>query len=472
MPDLLILRKRMARLPMLVLVGLLTACHPEQYRWASTPTWVPSDGTIATMPRGESVPTASIASYAISPQAAQPDSASGSAASSGLERLSDHGQQAFIERLAATSKDPASALQALIAKKKSSDAKDAGSDVVEENEFQRTLVVTVSKAIEARPGDRLMKVVVELTPIVIDSPLSKRLQFVFAGYTVPATSIQAQSIATVHNTMTTSLTGKLSPTLSGAVKGGAEGDLSTQYASEGTTDLSAQYEAQNLAITPEKITLVRESERGIDLSGNVTISPITISLPENALLQSGFLISNPAGYFKNNTAIPSAKLSISITEVQDPPLTALCANVVLSYQLRTPSDETRKYYLEGNQNVTITSGKVDMGPQVLVRPEEFPKRYHLVAPNGNTIGAIVNQKSNELIFASYSDAEDFNNWFAENPNERKLGKQGYDITATRGVKYSILPVATPQQGKSGSSTSTSTAYDCVSSQHSTTASSP
>ncbi|MEC5405952.1 hypothetical protein VOM14_10315 [Paraburkholderia sp. MPAMCS5] len=93
--------------------------------------------------------------------------------------------------------------------------------------------------------------------------------------------------------------------------------------------------------------------------------------------------------------------------------------------------------------MTITSGKVDTGPHVLVRPEELPKRYHLVAPNGNTIEAIANQQQDELVFASYSNAEDFNNWFAENPNKRKLGKQGYNITAPKVGKYSVRPVSTP-----------------------------
>ncbi|CAM2148445.1 putative Lipoprotein [Pararobbsia alpina] len=402
---------------------LLSACHPEQYRWSSELDWINHDsfnpvGVARTDGKTrDDFPSARVFSYSIK----KPADPASSTADKGVQSLSDHGQQAYIESIAKASKKPTGDLQALL-KKDSDGSGKGGLKFSEEDELYRTLVISIAKAVQAKPGDRLMRVVVQVTPCDNER---------FTGYTVPATAITLQDIAQVQNTVTTSVTGKFSPTFTGKVTGGAEGDASLSSVSQGTADIGQQYESLNLDISPDRIVVIRESERGVDLSGNVIITPITVALPENAPMDAGVLIPSTTSFFASATPLAANKISVTPALVQYALPQPVYVDVKLRYQLRVPDGDSRKYYVEGKQDVYIRSGEVDEPHQLLIPAREVSaKRYRVVhLVDEKSYGAVqitVNGIRNDAVFDDYATASSFAAWMQQK-HATTLGKQGYHL---------------------------------------------
>lgn len=356
----------------------------------------------------------------------------------GLQSLSDHGQQAFIEKTVATAKKPSDALNALIAKKKGDEGDSSGVRLVQQTQFDRTLVVSVGKAIAARPGDRLMRTIVEVTPskVWVTDKRGNRKEidsFQFAGYKVPTTAIALQNIAHVDNKVTTSVTGKLSPTLTGYIAGAGEADVGITSEKEGSADILAQYQALHVDLTPNRLAVIRESERGIDISGNTIITPITVSLAKEAEADAAVLIDSTTEFFKSGRPLPPEKVSVTPTVLQIPPNHPVTVDVKLIYQLRVPDEGSRKYYLEGEQSVAIESGVVNLKGEVLIRGDDVSmKGYHLIdTVKGGTLDINVSGINNEIIFDDYLAAINFAKWM-NSQHAKKLGKERYKLQVQKG----------------------------------------
>jgi hypothetical protein len=403
---------------------LLAGCHPEQYRWSQTPSFVESAALESLKGAGEDRPTVAVYSYA-TPSAVTKSPAAGASSQSkpvGVQSLSDRGQEAFIDRIASVAKDPNATLQAIVGKADNAASGGEGIKLVEENQFDRTLVVSVSKPISAKPGDRLMKTIVEVTPSVQGA-------FEFAGYTIPATDTKLQSIAHVDNKTVASLSGTLSPTLKGAVKGAGEATASIADTTEGTADIGEQYENLNVDITPRKLRIIRESERGLDLAGNTIINPITIALPTDTLIYTAFLVPSSSTFFKDGKPIKPDLISFTPSIIQFPATSDLKVDVKLIYQLRQPDDNSRKYYVEGSQKVSITSDVVVANGQTLIRGSELtPTRFHLLDNrNQGSLYMKVEGIQLEVIFNDYYAAHQFASWM-NLVHPKSLGKDGFALT--------------------------------------------
>lgn len=165
--------------------------------------------------------------------------------------LSDHGQAAYIQAQAMLSKGDADALRASIAKSIST-----SKPLLDTTSLDRTLLITVGKD-GFYPADRLVRTELTLTPV----------GFKFANLVAAATTYSTISVETVSATNSTTAGFEWGPSVAGTAKitGGT-----TRSASDQAT-ISQQIEQLTLYKSGDNLVVYRESERGIDLTGNTLL---------------------------------------------------------------------------------------------------------------------------------------------------------------------------------------------------------
>jgi hypothetical protein len=166
---------------------LLSRCeHAENYRWASdtaTPVFGPVTPPVPSAFDWQG-PSVNVYTYP-TPSAA--------AASTHARDLSDRGQAAFIEALSKPHADAGKLESAVIG----TDNKTEGAASIDET-YNRTLVATVSEALDATPADRLVWTWIDIRP----------RNFLFTGYTVAQTDNETLNIEAIQNQTTASLQGQ------------------------------------------------------------------------------------------------------------------------------------------------------------------------------------------------------------------------------------------------------------------------
>jgi hypothetical protein len=324
-----------------------------------------------------------------------------------LTELSDHGQAALIEALAKTGVE-ATALRSLLASPLAADKPSSG--LLDRANLERTLIISVSKGVDAQPGDRLMRTIITITPR--RAPGTEQNPFEFAGYTIAATDNKIQDIAHLETKSEKSLTGTVAPKISGTAESNSiVAALSHSHST--TADIKQQYENLNVDISPTRLTITRESERGGDVVGN-TIVALTLATPPHTDRPSAFLASS-GKFFSKGKALEPKAAGLAIRPYRHLPACPLEADVEMRYQLRRIV-RGREFYTEGKQRVAIVSDTIKRPGQILVRGDEALGELYqvIIYANGREDGALIatvpGVGQQRLLFTDYGEARAVAAW--------------------------------------------------------------
>lgn len=412
-------------------LALAGCAHPEDRRWKSV-----ADRPASQLPASE-IPSVQV--YAFSPPKAE-------SAKPTARDFSDRGQAALIVALAAKAADPEALRKALAAPIVSARTAEGTDD---RTRLTRTLVVSISKGSGSLPGDRLVRTEVTITPA---QGARARKQFEFAGYSVAATDNRIQNIAHLEDETTYSLKGSLAPKIGGFGDNGLEASLGGSRKS--TADIVQQYENLNVDITPDRLVLTRESERGLDVVGNTLVSLTLAPAPETSTL-SAFIVSAQKLIEKGKPLAPGKEI-FALSNLRMFAGEDLRADVTLRYVLRRII-EGREYYTEGKQKVELVYGDVPIPVvdgegdktypvqrQILARASDTQPELFVVCarePDHHALMASTpDGRSNLVTYESIDDARAMAHWLSQK-TRRSIGGDGIglmladDLPLPAGISY-------------------------------------
>jgi len=387
--------------------------HPEDLRWSGTPKYlhlvdlnkVISDTDL----HGKDwlKPSVTVYSHASPPK---------TTSNLTVKDLSDHGQAAFIQALA-ESGSKSDDIRAILAKPSASSSTLTLTPKKVENHFDRTLVATVTKGLDAEPGDRLMWTWILIRPD----------NFKFASYTVLATNNETLNIEHVQNQTSTSIQGQASATLPSPAKPSV--GITASYGNQYTTsaDINQQYVKNSVDIFPNFLRIYRESERNLDVAGNTLINLTVLADPKD---ESRVLLASNPVLSKNGKPLTPSAAKVDYELLVIPPPDDLTAHVSLVYQFRKITCGSESY-VEGKQSVRIEQNATPWEPVKIVLADEVrPRKWKIGACQGKQstnptpIEAITpNAEQVDLVFDDYETARNMARWMKAT-QAHSIGKNG------------------------------------------------
>lgn len=401
---------------LLAVALLLVGCsHPENFRWSGTPDYQRSRDVgqalddVKTL-TGNDWKQSQVTVYAFA-------TPSKDASALTVKDLSDHGQAAFIHAMTQPNIKPDD-IRAILANPSVAASKSSLTPKKVQNRFDRTLVATVTKGLDARPGDRLM-----WTWILV-----KPSNFKFDGYTVLATDNEILNIEHIQNQTTSSLQGQASASLPAPANPsvGITANVNNQYTT--SADINQQYVKNSVDIIPNFLRVYRESERNLDVAGNTLISLSVVTEPDKwhdpAIESTVLLASNPI-LSKSGMPLAPADATIDIALVKRPPHCPLTAQVRLVSQIRKITSNADSY-VEGNQQISIEQHATPWADAEIVSADEVqPNMWQITAYDPGhqlyipvTAGTL-NDENLKLVFDDYETARNMAHWM--------MKKQAYSI---------------------------------------------
>jgi len=332
-----------------------------------------------------------------------------------IKDLSDRGQAALISALL----KPGAKLDTLRAAVATPLSEEPGGIASVQESYSRTLVASVTKGVDALPGDRLM-----WTWILV-----KPRNFRFRGYSIVATDNQVLNIEHVQTDTTGSLQAQAGKQLAlgQTVSSGSSTNTTTLTDTLGLTgslsqqrtasaDVNQQYMKLGADIWPHFLRIYRESERNLDVGGNTLVS-LTVQADgwKSPAVEHVTARASKLKLTKSGTmSAPKAAL-FQLTIEKEPPHCALVADVRLLYQIRTIQSH-RNTYLEGKQNVGIRQNATPWHAVTIVPANEVrPPSWEVVNDQGFPIEASdVYRHRLPLDFSSFEDARLFAEWVQAN----------------------------------------------------------
>ncbi|MGU3392294.1 hypothetical protein [Sphingomonas sp. M1A8_2b] len=303
--------------------------------------------------------------------------------------------------------------------------------------LDRTVVVSVQKPASAGVGDRLMRTVVTIKPV--------NRSFEFAGYTIAATDNRVQDIAKLSTTSDASLDVSLAPPIKALGDVGISGKASRSHTT--SADIVQQYEKLNIDIDPETMTIVRESERGLDVVGN-TIVNLTIvpRLPENGNILPLVFLAASQDLVQNGVLRTAKAASIDLEPLSPPIKCAVRASVTMRYLMRRV-ESGAEYYTEGKQTVSLVQGETRPAGHILVREEETQlPLWQIVTPDGQGLIASPGLgASAPLVFDNYASAQEFAGWL-DRTRAATIGKAKVQLRVN-GAAIAASPSVMPYELK-------------------------
>lgn len=420
---------------LLVITLSLSGCpHPENQRWADTPNYV-VDGKVAEVLKDVktateidwSKPQVNVYSHA-SPPKDEPNLS--------IKDISDRGQAAFIEAMTRPNIKPDD-FRSILAKPFASDSQISLTPKKIHNVFNRTLVATVTKGLDAKPGDRLM-----WTSILI-----KPNNFSFGGYTVFATDNQVINIEHVQDQTTNSIQGQVSATLPSPAQPNV--GITTKYENQYTTsaDINEQYTKNSVDILPNYLRIYRESERNLDVAGNTLIDLSAIIDPKKwhktangaTPIESRVLLASNPDLRKNGKLLAPKDANIDLTLVLSSPHCPLTAQVSMIYQMREIISH-RDSYQEGEQEVEIKKNATPWKNVEIVSADEVhPSTWEIISDKDKIpiMAQTANGETLKLAFSDFETAFEVAEWMKKR-RARSIGKND-------DVKFLLggFPISTP-----------------------------
>lgn len=401
---------------LLVLIGamvLLGGCaNPEINRWFDAT--IDDVDNYADFAKTKGGPQVVVFSFV-------PTEASEPAKTTKLTDLQDHGQEAYIKAMdgrLAPSRDLREELGKSLGK--SEDASKKKYLPLIPTKLDKTLVVSISKGLAAKPGDRLIWSMVEIVP--------KDKSYTFAGYTMASTKNEFVDIATIKYTRNIEIGGSLSPTFSGALEGGGEANAKVGASKQIDTSIKQYYTDLAVGIKPNLLQVIREGERNNDISGNTLVKlSLALNRYESEEWESGVVVRD-LSILKDGAILPPAKASAVMELVDLPPARPLQAQVILHYHLRriTAKAET---YTEGDDVVLLERGVSTSEQELASINEIIPPLWCIVVTktiNNKLLRFPVQVKHDlfkdkDLWFTDYNTASLFAEWLNQN-TDKKIGE--------------------------------------------------
>lgn len=410
---------------LLITAGLLGACrHAEDYRWARAQFWESPEAATALkdaqLEAEMDFEQPHVAIYAYSKPAKSTEN------SISIKDLQNNGQAEFIKACYLVLAK-CSSLRTEIAKPISSNG--SGSAPPRSmNRFDITLIATVAKGAAARPGDRLVWTRVLVRPN----------NFEFTGYTVVATDNKVLNIEHVQTQTTTSVQGQVSATLPVPANVGLSGtgSLSNQYTT--SADINQQYENLGVDIRPNFLSILRESERNLDVAGNTLIILSAIINPQMwaAASNSGrtvprmnpVLLVSSIELSKGNKLVPPSKANLNVASVEIPPYCPLTAQVRMIWDYRRVLRGADTYQ-EGNQSVRFEENATPWRTVTILPTNEVVPGLWALETSDRTPILLKTTAGDQqrLIFDNYNTARAFANWMVQE-KAKWIGSPGVKLT--------------------------------------------
>ena len=315
------------------------------------------------------------------------------ASSLSAKDLGDHAAAAYIEEMAKLSKGDADSLRANIAKSISSSR-----PMIDNTNLNRTLLITVGKA-DFYPADRLARTALTLTPI----------GFSFADLTAAATAYSTINVETVSATNSTTAGFELGPSVAGTAK--ITGGISQAAGDQAT--INQQIEQLTVYAAHDDLKVYRESERGIDLTGN-TLLKIGLRQPDEKEIDFRVVATDVKLIDEKGKWRAPADANLTIASAKFVKPQQYCVHASLDYVLRhvVKGDAT---YTESDDTVVFVQQNVtDDFP--LVQPRELEVlRWELRGGDGKSSLRVSNVQSgggkvHPLYFTDRAAAEDMQRW--------------------------------------------------------------
>lgn len=270
--------------------------------------------------------------------------------------------------------------------------------------FARTLVVSVAKDPHARPGERLMRTIVEIVP---DGG------FRFAGYKVVATDTRTLDVEHVEQSSAASLQANLSakPPVPAGIQAGLTGGVTNGQTS--SADIASSFENLSVDITPSLLRITRESERNLDLTGNTIIALSLVPAPDASGRSEGerFLLGSAPSLYRGDEPLPPVRASLHLSRLHTLARCPVTASVRMLYQYRKIEAGERNYQ-EGTQAVRIVSDATLPAHATLIQAGDLTGPLYGILTQRGLVEAANHDARLPLVFADYDSARDMARWMA------------------------------------------------------------
>lgn len=266
--------------------------------------------------------------------------------------LPDHAGASYFEQLAKFSKTASEFV------KLSGIPLGPNEKTLDTTSFDRTLVITVSKG-AYRPGERIVRTRVTITPN----------NFSFSNYTIAATEYSTINIDNVTSTQSVGYGAELSPNLTGTIAG--TGNLSANYSNaiSNTAQISQRIEQLTVSIRGDSLIVDRESERGLDLTGNTLIRlSLKVMDPDDDKFVDHQVIVNSTKIRDDQGLLSPEKASISF-------ITATITKPI-DFKAEASIEYVRRMILNGASTYTESDDEI----QWVVNPAPAPKIEFTLLP--------------------------------------------------------------------------------------------
>jgi len=297
-----------------------------------------------------------------------------------LRDLADSGQAHAIDFLAKNTKQEPHTWRDL--QEALTNANSAAAAEKDPFKFERVVVSTVTRGAAWEPGDRMVWARIFVRPI----------NFEFGDYAVVATQNATDKIASVEASRSRKISADLSLAIPGIEGSKADFAPSDERTVKTTKDISSQYEKLGIDITPGHLRIIRESDAGDDVLGNVLVplsmvtDPATImkTFPEDTrpesksenlvLLVTGTHLSDGA---EDLDVKHEGGATITVRPQTPLPHCPLLARVWMLYELRNITKH-REFVDEGQQDVTLLRKANDQKDVEIVPADDVsPAIWHI-----------------------------------------------------------------------------------------------
>lgn len=283
---------------------------------------------------------------------------------------------------------------------------DAGEKTLNTTSFNRTLVITVSKKGTYHPGERIVRSRIIITP----------KKFKFSNYTIAATEYSTVDIDNITTKQTIGYGADLSPTLPfGSTK------LSATYSNsiEDMAKISQRVEQLTVSIDKGSLIVYRESERGIDLTGNTLIrislqpeDPDSDKFVDKQVIVNYLNIKDAKGLLLSEKQASIGFITATITKPKDD----FSIDASMEYIIRRITSGASTYTESDDEIQWVVSPVPPLEHEFLLiakREMEVP-RWVIVTPEEQTLMIETLSGTQQIRFTNFGTAQEFVGWLKIN----------------------------------------------------------
>jgi hypothetical protein len=333
-----------------------------------------------------------------------------------LKELSDTGQAHAIDFIG---KGHGSADTAWLKLTKATSGLDSDREGKDPYRVDRVLVATVTKGVDANPGDRFLWTRVFVQPI----------NFQFLGYTLTPTDNQTPRVVSIESTKSHKLGFDVG--LDAGVPGLPKPNVSQsmERADKATADVNSQYEKLGVDIRSDFLRIIRESAPGGDVAGNTAIElsiltdPTTIrkSTPEESRENEKLVLRVTGAHLTDGIKyLGPQDARITVLPEEPLPHCPLKAKVWMLYEKRQIK-LGGAHYTEGFQRVELVKDGEAVHAVEIVPADDIAPAVWSIRMSENGRSSTLQAKTagatkRDLVFTDYVMASQLIHWLKGHPS--------------------------------------------------------